>query len=362
MRMEVSPLVVYVDEPERTRRRSMRAPPSDGAHSPCPPPHNLRAEPWGLLGETLGTRWHRVCGRLGIMRGINLAGAFDGGRGGWLSERHFDAVQRAGFDTVRLPVRWSLGGEPPYRVDRACFDRVDRAVDAALRRHLDVVLDVHHFHELCADVERHRPAFLALWSQIAEHYATADRRLVFELLNEPHEPMAAEQWNELLAEALAVVRRSNPDRGVIAGPVLWNTVEGLPELRLPDDDRLIVTVHYYSPFPFTHQGAAWLPEAAGWRVPSWGTEAERAKVRDDLAFAAAWAQARGRPLFLGEFGTIENAPMTARATWTRHVRTEAERLGVPWAYWDFATDFGAFDAGRHAWREPLAQALLGDRH
>ena len=31
-----------------------------------------------------------------------------------------------------------------------------------------------------------------------------------------------------------------------------------------------------------------------------------------------------------------------------------------WAYWDFATDFGAFDLDRHAWHEPLRQALLGD--
>jgi endoglucanase len=48
----------------------------------------------------------------------------------------------------------------------------------------------------------------------------------------------------------------------------------------------------------------------------------------------------------------------SRATWTTLVRTEAERLGVSWAYWDFATDFGAFDLGRHAWRAPLAQALV----
>lgn len=45
--------------------------------------------------------------------------------------------------------------------------------------------------------------------------------------------------------------------------------------------------------------------------------------------------------------------------WTTLVRSEAERLGMGWAYWDFATDFGAFDIGRHAWRAPLKEALLG---
>jgi endoglucanase len=40
------------------------------------------------------------------------------------------------------------------------------------------------------------------------------------------------------------------------------------------------------------------------------------------------------------------------------VRAEAERLGFGWAYWEFATDFGAYDLGRRAWHEPLRRALL----
>jgi hypothetical protein len=31
-------------------------------------------------------------------------------------------------------------------------------------------------------------------------------------------------------------------------------------------------------------------------------------------------------------------------------------------YWDFGTDFGAFDPERDAWREPIRDALLGDRN
>jgi endoglucanase len=63
---------------------------------------------------------------------------------------------------------------------------------------------------------------------------------------------------------------------------------------------------------------------------------------------------------VGEFGTIANARMADRAAWTALVRSEAERLGIAWALWDLATDFGAFDPGRGAWRAPLRDALLGD--
>ena len=270
-------------------------------------------------------------------------------------------VREAGLDTVRLPVKWSAHSEAgaPYTIDGSFFDHVDRAVGCALRRDLGVVLDIHHFDELSTDADGQAARFLALWSQISEHYAGASERLWFELLNEPHPPMTPERWNRLLADALAVVRASNPERAVIVGPVRWNIPDALPRLRLPDDDRLIVTVHYYAPFQFTHQGADWLEEAGDWRGTSWGTDDERDRVRADLEHAAAWARDHGRPLFLGEFGTIENADTAARVAWTTLVRSEAERLGMSWAYWDFATDFGAFDVSRHAWRAPLREALLG---
>ena len=43
----------------------------------------------------------------------------------------------------------------------------------------------------------------------------------------------------------------------------------------------------------------------------------------------------------------------------RWVRRELDRLGLPWAYWDFATDFGAYDRDRRAWRRELLAALMG---
>jgi endoglucanase len=33
---------------------------------------------------------------------------------------------------------------------------------------------------------------------------------------------------------------------------------------------------------------------------------------------------------------------------------------LSWCYWDFGTDFGAFDPEGNVWREPLRDALIGD--
>jgi endoglucanase len=298
--------------------------------------------------------------RLG--RGISFGNALDAAGGGpefQLRERYFDDVRNAGFSTVRLPVRWSAhaGQSPPYVISPAFFGRVDWAVSQALRRDLNVVVNVHHYHELNVAPHGHRDRFLALWTQIAAHYASWPR-LYFELLNEPRDAMTPQAWNELLPAALAAVRRCDPDRIVIVGPARMNDIGALPQLVLPADDRLALTIHYYAPFEFTHQGAPWIAGAHHWLGMSWTDDTGRRAVHDDLASAAAWAHEHGHPLFIGEFGTYAQVDMNSRQEWTRRVRLEAEFLGLSWCYWDFGTDFGAFNPRSGTWREPLTDALL----
>ncbi|MEU6037397.1 glycoside hydrolase family 5 protein [Actinomadura sp. NPDC047616] len=298
------------------------------------------------------------------MRGINFGNVLDhlgdDSPRLLLRDEHFDAVRAAGFDTVRLPARWSAhaGHAAPHTIEPGFFRRVDQAVDAALRRGFTVVLNVHHYHELQEAPQEHATRFVALWRQIAEHYAGHDARLLFELLNEPRDALTARLWNELLRDGLAAVRAHDRERTVIVGSARMNDVGALPELALPAEEHLMATVHYYAPFEFTHQGAPWVPGAARWLGTTWGDDADRQRVRDDLAKAARWAAEQGVSLFIGEFGAYMEADEESRVRWTSFVRAEAERLGSGWCYWDFGTDFGAFDPRSGAWREPLLRALL----
>jgi endoglucanase len=325
--------------------------------------HNL------VLGHNLvaaeQTIAHEYNKRLG--RGINFGNALEAPREGeWgvrLEERFFDEVKQAGFDSIRLPVKWSnhAGTEPPYVIDETFAERVDWAIENALKRDLNIVLNIHHYDELYDHPAEQSDRFVALWRQIATRYAHRSDRLYFELLNEPRNPLTAERWNDLYPKALAVVRESNPQRIVIVGPANWNNLDALPSLELPDDDRLIVTIHYYSPFQFTHQGASWAEGSQAWVGRTWGSDEDRAAVRRDLERAAAWAKEQNRPLYLGEFGAYSRADMASREKWTTFVRSEAERLGMSWAYWEFGAGFGAFDRDAGQWREPLKRALLGNR-
>ncbi|MCX7668462.1 MAG: glycoside hydrolase family 5 protein, partial [Anaerolineae bacterium] len=229
-----------------------------------------------------------------------------------------------------------------------------------LSRGLRVVINMHHYEELMRDPADQRARFLGLWRQIADHYQTYPDDLLFELLNEPNARLEARAWNDLLLAGLAVVRATNPRRPIIVGPANWNNIDALPQLKLPSDDRrLVVTVHYYNPFQFTHQGAEWVQGSHRWLGTQWqGSEAEKKAISQDLGRAAAWAAANGRPLYLGEFGAYSQADMASRARWTAYVARQAESLGMSWAYWEFCAGFGIYDPTRRAWREPLLRALI----
>jgi endoglucanase len=300
-------------------------------------------------------------------RGINLGNALESPHeGDWgvrLKDEYFERIAAAGFDSVRIPVRWSAHAAetPPYTIDETFFNRVDWAVDQALKRKLFVVLNMHHYDQMMDEPAKHRERFVDLWKQIAEHYKDRPPTLALELLNEPHGKLAADEWNRDLAAALAVVRASNPTRDIVVGPTLWNAISDLGGLKLPEADRhLIVTVHYYNPFHFTHQGAEFVPGAKQWLGEKWsGTKAEQQAIVRDFDTAVAWAASHQRPIYLGEFGSYHKADIESRARWTRFIADEALKRHMSFAYWEFCSGFGAYDPNKNEWIEPIKNALLG---
>lgn len=303
--------------------------------------------------------------RLG--RGINMGNCLEApAEGAWgarIRDGDFANIRRAGFDSVRIPVRWSAHAapQPPHAIDPAFAARVEQVVREALDAGLAVILNVHHYEELDKDPLGHRARLVAIWRQVAERFKGFPEALQLEVYNEPHGAHTPEIWNETLRLALAEIRRHHPTRAVHVGGVEWSQAHTLAKLRLPEDDRhLIGHFHCYAPFAFTHQGAEWVPDTAKWIGRRWeGTEAERAEVAKVLDTAAAWSRQTGRPVHLGEFGSYgRHADPDSRARWTAFVAREAERRGITWNYWEYQAGFGAWDPRARVWREPLLRSLI----
>lgn len=300
--------------------------------------------------------------RLG--RGVNILG-FDpiwtSPLNARMQDHHYRLIKEAGFDSVRInlyPFRDADVGADG-RMSEAWFQTLDWAVGQALANRLLVVLDLHEYEAMGSDPTGNRQRFLSVWRQISERYRSSPVEVLFELLNEPNRKLTPELWNQYLVDALAVIRTSNPTRTVLIGPGRSNSIRGLDELNLSTSDRnIIVTIHYYMPFEFTHQGAPWVGRQDQVGVHWTGTPAEQQAVSDDFARATLWALEHDRPLYLGEFGAYDAGDMAERAVWTNFVAREAERRGWSWSYWQFDSDFIAYDIPAQEWIEPIRRALI----
>ncbi|MBC7817831.1 MAG: glycoside hydrolase family 5 protein, partial [Planctomycetaceae bacterium] len=337
--------------------------------------------------ESRDTPAHRAAKR--FRKGANFGNYLEAPLGqDWgakYSVADFDHVKAEGFDHVRLPIAWHhYGSGSMLRLDKAIFEKVDPLVAEAVRLKLGIILNIHHFDRYTSNPVDEHENFFKLWKQISEHYADQPDLVAFELLNEPKDAATTEVLNPVYAEAIKLIRKTNPNRTIFVGPGKYNSVSELPNLRLPDDDRnLIVTVHCYDPFYFTHQGATFAgpdvkvtgirfpgpptkpleidpalkvnPWVAEWikrynTLPASKNPSSSAAFRSTVTDAAEWSAYYGRPIHFGEFGCFQTADAESRAAYYREFRSAFDEADLGWAVWDWKAGFKYWDdkAGRPA--------------
>ncbi|MCG8373010.1 MAG: glycoside hydrolase family 5 protein [Balneolales bacterium] len=301
---------------------------------------------------------------IALGRGINLGNALEAPtEGEWgvvLQEDWFTYIKNAGFSSVRIPIRWSAhtSDGPDYTIDSIFFERVDWAIEQALANDLMVIINIHHYEEIFSDPLGEREKFFALWKQIAERYKNQPKEVLFEILNEPHAELTADLWNLFLPEALQIIREDNPYRTVVIGAAEWGGIPGLLKLEIPDDGNLIVTVHYYEPFQFTHQGAEWVDNSDPWLGTTWdGTQEEVDAVNTHFQQIVDWATERNVPINIGEFGAYSKADSDSRARWTEAIVRFALQNDMSYHYWEFASGFGIYNPENGDWDVVLLRAL-----
>jgi len=339
---------------------------------------------------------HRAAKR--FLRGANLANYLEAPPGQDWGQKYtsddFAHIRAEGFDHVRLPIGWHhyAGPEPELKLSAAIFAKADFLVTNALNSGLNVIVDIHHFDAFTSAPEAQKAKFFALWRQIAAHYAAFPQTVAFELLNEPKDAATTTAINPIFAEAIRQIRQSNPSRTVFVGPGKWNQVGELPKLRLPDEDEnLIVTVHCYDPFYFTHQGAGWagpdtkvrgiifpgppsaplVPDASlklrtnvlDWlrRYNTFSPETNPCSPRAfriPIQKAKQWSEDYGRPIHFGEFGCYTGADPESRARFHKAFREALDEAGIGWALWDWKAGFRYWDEGKMQPAPGMREALF----
>ncbi|MEG3179571.1 glycoside hydrolase family 5 protein [Sphingomonas sp. LT1P40] len=274
-----------------------------------------------------------------------------------IEDADFTAIKAAGFDTIRLPVRWSAHADKtaPYAIHPAFLKRVKHLVATASGAGLNVILNLHHYEELYPDPPAHAVRFAALWDQIGTAFKDAPKGVWFELLNEPTAKLDHSNLLTILNPALANVRKTNPTRPVIIGGEKWSGVDSLATIPLPDDPYVVVTFHDYNPFPFTHQGASWIDPK-----PPLGRAfgpADKPEIDANLAKVRAFMKRTGRVPFMGEYGAIDlpAVPVEQRIAYYGAASAAYASIGVSSCAWGYTNTYRLRDGDK--WIPGMIEAI-----
>lgn len=294
------------------------------------------AKEWnaGIVGWNLGNQFE--CSALGQDGESMAIGNPDGSikaETAWgnpvVTKKTIKAVKDAGFNAVRIPIRWQCHITNPVAmsIDKAWLTRIKEVVDWCLANDMKVIINTHHDKWL-----EGRPTFqykdennqklALLWMNIASEFANYDYRVAFAGTNEVH---IKDNWGKPEAENLAVqnsynqtfidvVRATggnnakrhlivqtyvcNPDFGLDGGLIVPTDAEG------NGNDYMSVEFHYYTPWDY----------AGECKYNFWGEpykEKGEASPSDEKTMAdfldkvvATWGS-QGLGLVMGEWGVTD---------------------------------------------------------
>lgn len=267
-----------------------------------------------------------------------------------VTQELIDAVLESGFNVIRVPVSWvnHVGAAPDYQISENWMDRVQEVVDYAYNKGAYVILNLHHedWNEPYYDNEEAACERMSLmWSQIAERFKDYDEHLIFEAQNEPRKIGTSLEWNGGDQEGWDVVNAtnaafvetvrnsggSNPYRMLMLPGYGANSTVGIQHIDIPKgDDRIIISVHAYSPYNF----ALNVNGTDKWNNDTYDID----KLMSDLK---SLYTDKGIPVIIGEFGAMNKDNEEERVEWATYYLTAAKEIGVPCVWWDNGAFTGA---------------------
>ena len=311
-------------------------------------------------------------------------------------------IKTLGLDHVRLPVdapqlyKW----QAKDAAGLAYMTELDRAVKEITQLNLAVIIDIHSGNEFNNKLQQAglngdaTKKFLALWGDLAAHYAQTDPKLVFfEILNEPHMTNQDFNWN-LHKLAAGKIRAAAPAHTIIACCGSRKAdISGLLDIKqLLPFPNIIYTFHNYKPDAFSHQGAGWVDWApykefryvpypstpenvtkalaqvtsdkAKKIIKQYGDERWDGARIDGEVFTPArkWCERNGVPAYVGEYGVLGGKVDPAmRAQCIHDMRAAINKNNLYGALWDYQTNFGLVTKtkGAKAVPDPAIVKALG---
>ena len=336
-----------------------------------------------------------------IKRGTNLAHWLSQSdrrgeeRETFLTEDDIQNIAEMGFDHVRLPIDEEQMWDEDRNRHNDAFKLMTNCIEWCQKHDLRIIIDLHilrshHFNAaekpLWTDPAE-QEKFYDLWRDLSGVLKNYHNNLVaYELMNEAvaDDP---EQWNNLIANAVKVIRENEPERTIVIGSNKWQQVGTFDELKVPENDKnIILSFHFYEPFMLTHFNAGWtnmkgytgpvhypgiiitqeefeqLPAEMKELVRNWvGKEFNKVWILEQWQKPIQKAKKLGLPLYCGEFGIITGPPREVMLNWYRDMIDLFEENGIAYANWNYKSgSFGLLD-DKGEKRDEFIQIISGNQ-
>ena len=280
------------------------------------------------------------------------------------------AVKDIGFNAVRIPTSWGNHMDENHIIAEEWIARVKQVVDYAYNNDMYVILNMHHEewnYPYEDNKETATEIMTSAWTQIAETFKGYNERLIFEGMNEPRWVGTDFEWNggndegrsvvnylnQVFVDTVRATGGNNEQRFLMVCPYAASSSrEALEALELPNDsaDRLIVSVHAYTPYSFAlsqNGSGKWLAE-------------KEACTRDIDTLADDLNElfiSKGTAVIIGECGAMNKDNEEYRAEWAKYYMARFKEIGIPCFLWDNGAfysgeTFGLLNRYSNTWRYP----------
>ena len=286
-----------------------------------------------------------------------------------LKNNDFELLKRLGFKSIRLPVAFEHFEDEKILVEQI-FPRIDNIVKQCRLYGFKLIICYHsgNFNDNSYPAETSR--IISLWLKLTKRYMHVSRdMLFFELYNEPRH-MDPQIWKDAAYNIVTAIRKIDKGRTLIVGASNYNSIYELSRFVRLADENIIYTFHFYEPFLFTHQGAAWVggqeatvgipfpynaqtfspinPKAKNTdgekNYKEYPIDGNEQSVRDKLQIVKNWAAKYDVPILCGEYGVYNKyADLDSRCRYIKAVRRALKALNIPGMLWDYNGNFSIFN-------------------
>ncbi|ORX43621.1 cellulase-domain-containing protein [Piromyces finnis] len=242
------------------------------------------------------------------------------------TEQLIGAIKDNGFNSIRIPVAWSNLMSSDYTINSNLLKRVKEVVSWVTNKNMYAIINIHYdggwFEQFgTSQSTQANQKFNKIWTQVSSYFKDFDEHLIFESLNE--EGCWNDVWNRwsnagdknkaygtlnnLNQQFVDIVRNSggnNKNRHLLLAGYCTDidlTVDSAFKIPSDSSNRLMVSVHYYTPSTFTilEKDEDW-----GKFAGSWGTDAEVKALIADFDKLKKRFVDNGIPVIIGEYGTV----------------------------------------------------------